>query len=54
MEEGQKPRVSGMLLVWLIGLTLGVLAGAATAMLLMPGAKVTAGSETIAERFRKQ
>lgn len=54
MEEGQKPRVRGMVLVWLIGLTLGVLAGAATAMLLMPSAEVTAGSETIAERFRKQ
>jgi gas vesicle protein len=41
-----------MLLVWLIGLTLGIVAGAATAMLLMPAEGSTAGSATIAERFR--
>jgi gas vesicle protein len=52
MEERPKPGIRGMLLVWLIGLTLGVVAGAATAMLLMPGRSVAAGSQTIAERFR--
>jgi gas vesicle protein len=41
-----------MLLVWLIGLTLGVAAGAATAMLLMPRAEADKGRETIAEQFR--
>jgi gas vesicle protein len=52
MEERPKPRIRGMLLVWLIGLTLGVVAGAATAMLLMPGADAGKGTETIADQFR--
>jgi|LakMenEpi03Aug12_release.lakeMendotaPanAssembly.Ray.scaffolds.fasta_scaffold4785802_1 gas vesicle protein len=52
MEERPKPRIRGMLLVWLIGLTLGVVAGAATAMLLMPGTDVDKGAATIADRFR--
>ncbi len=52
MEERPKPGVRGMLLVWLIGLTLGIVAGAATAMLLMPGSAVSAGSQTLAERLR--
>lgn len=52
MEERRKPQIRGMLLVWLIGLTLGIVAGAATAMLLMPPATVSKGSATIAEQFR--
>lgn len=52
MEERPKPGIRGMLLVWLIGLTLGVAAGAATAMLLMPGGSVASNSQTIADRFR--
>jgi hypothetical protein len=54
MEDGQKPRIRGMLLVWLIGLTLGVLAGAATAMLLMPDTRVAPGGDTIADRLRNR
>ncbi|MFN7399645.1 MAG: hypothetical protein ACK5SX_11425 [Sandaracinobacter sp.] len=53
MDEPPKPIIQGMLLVWLIGLTLGVVAGAATATLLMPGTATTQGSETIAEQFRR-
>lgn len=52
MEDRPKPPIRGMLLVWLIGLTLGIVAGAATAMLLMPPADVAKGSATIAEQFR--
>ena len=40
-----------VLLVWVIGLTLGIAAGAATAMLLMPKAALGAQSDgLIAER----
>lgn len=52
MEDRPKPPIRGMVLVWLIGLTLGVVAGAATAMLLMPRAPEASSSATIAERFR--
>jgi gas vesicle protein len=52
MEERPKPGIRGMLLVWLIGLTLGVAAGAATAMLLMPGSSGASSSQSIADRFR--
>lgn len=52
MEERPKPGIRGMLLVWLIGLTLGVAAGAATALLLMPGGTISSNSQTIADRFR--
>lgn len=52
MEERPKPGIRGMLLVWLIGLTLGVAAGAATAMLLMPAGSVASNSQSIADRFR--
>jgi hypothetical protein len=53
MDEPPKPIIHGMLLVWLIGLTLGIAAGAATATLLMPGTATAQGSETIAEQFRR-
>ncbi len=53
MDDPQKPRIRGVVLVWLVGLTLGIVAGAATAMLLMPRATVTPGSETLAEQFRR-
>lgn len=52
MEDRPKPPIRGMLLVWLIGLTLGIVAGAATAMLLMPADGAAKGSATIAEQFR--
>jgi hypothetical protein len=52
MEERPKPGIRGMLLVWLIGLTLGVAAGAATAMLLMPASSAASSSQSIADRFR--
>lgn len=51
MKERPKTGWRGVLLVWIIGLTLGVAAGSATAMLLMPKSE-SRGSETIAERLR--
>jgi hypothetical protein len=36
MSEKPKPGLRNVILVWVIGLTLGIGAGAATAMLLMP------------------
>lgn len=36
MTEGPRVGMRNGLLVWIIGLTLGIAAGAATAMLLMP------------------
>ncbi|MGL6043894.1 MAG: hypothetical protein ACRC1J_08210 [Sandaracinobacteroides sp.] len=53
MAEQPKSGMRNVILVWIIGLTLGVVAGAATAMLLMPREGVAAGSgKTLAERFR--
>jgi gas vesicle protein len=52
MEERPKPHIRGVLLVWVVGLTLGIIAGATTAMLLMPGSAVSAGSQTLADRMR--
>jgi gas vesicle protein len=53
MAEQPKSGLRNVILVWIIGLTLGVAAGAATAMLLMPG-DVSSGSggRTLADRFR--
>jgi hypothetical protein len=39
MAEKPKSGLRNVILVWVIGLTLGVGAGAATALLLMPSAK---------------
>lgn len=39
MAEGPKTGLRNVILIWVIGLTLGIAAGAATAMLLMPGDK---------------
>lgn len=36
MQEKPKQGIKGVVLVWIIGLTLGVVAGASTARLLMP------------------
>ncbi len=43
MAEGPRAGMRNVLLVWVIGLTLGIAAGAATAMLLMP--KAAQGAE---------
>ncbi|TPE62232.1 hypothetical protein FJQ54_06800 [Sandaracinobacter neustonicus] len=53
MEERPKSGFRGAVLVWIVGLTLGVAAGAATAMLLMPsnGSRNSLQS-AIADRFR--
>lgn len=37
-KMGPKNGLRNVILIWVIGLALGVLAGVATAMLLMPGA----------------
>jgi gas vesicle protein len=53
MAEKPKSGLRNVVLVWVIGLTLGVAAGAATAMLLMPSAKSTAATErTLADDLR--
>ena len=38
MAHGPKTGMKNVILIWVIGLTLGIAAGAATAMLLMPAA----------------
>lgn len=54
-KMGEKPKTGlrNVILVWVIGLTLGIGAGAATALLLMPDAQGTlpAGS-SLADRLR--
>ena len=51
MEEKPKSGFRGVVLVWIIGLTLGVAAGAATAMLLMPPGNARGGAQSaISER----
>ncbi len=53
MAEGPKTGLRNVILVWVIGLTLGVAAGAATAMLLMPSPNSSAPMEaTLADRIR--
>lgn len=53
MSEGPKSGLRNVILVWVIGLTLGVAAGAATALLLMPSASVDAhAAPTLADRLR--
>lgn len=43
MAEKPKGGMRKVILVWIIGLTLGVAAGAATAILLMPSQKAPGG-----------
>ncbi len=53
MAEKPKSGLRNVILVWVIGLTLGVAAGAATALLLMPAAdgQLPTGS-SLADRLR--
>ncbi len=51
MTEGPKTGLRNVILVWLIGLTLGVVAGAATAMLLMPSNSHNVGT-SLGDRIR--
>lgn len=53
MVEKPKSGLRNIILVWVIGLTLGVGAGAATALLLMPAAKgnVPAGA-SLADKLK--
>ncbi len=44
MAQEPKSGIRYVILVWIIGLTLGVAAGAATAMLLMPERDATRGA----------
>lgn len=53
MAEDPRSGLRSVILMWVLGLTLGVAAGAGTAMLLMPSAKSDmAGRKSIAEQFR--
>lgn len=52
MTERPKKGLKGVILTWIIGLTLGVAAGAATAMLLMPSASGSGPVDSLADRFR--
>jgi hypothetical protein len=53
MTEKPRSGLRNVILVWVIGLTLGVAAGAATAMLLMPNAKSDAATgRTLADDLR--
>jgi len=53
MAEGPKTGLRNVILIWVIGLTLGIAAGAATAMLLMPGSKgQNLVDQSIADRIR--
>lgn len=54
MKDKPKAGLRGVVLVWIIGLTLGVAAGSATALLLMPADDKPEGNSTIAERLRDQ
>ena len=51
MEDRPKSGMRGVVLVWIIGLTLGVAAGAATAMLLMPSDAPQGSKATISDRL---
>lgn len=53
---GQKPsgRLKNVILVWVVGLTLGVGAGALTAMLLLPSEDQSAPiGESLGDRLRR-
>jgi gas vesicle protein len=52
MKDKSKAGLRGVVLVWIIGLTLGVAAGSATALLLMPSNGTTGTAATLAERLR--
>jgi gas vesicle protein len=53
MAEGPKTGLRNVILVWVIGLTLGVAAGAATAMLLMPGNSDVPQGASLGDRMRR-
>lgn len=53
MAQGPKSGLRNVVLIWVIGLTLGIAAGAATAMLLMPaGGDPALEGPSLADRFR--
>lgn len=53
MMEGPRKELRNIILIWAIGLTLGVAAGAATAMLLMPADKgQRLDHQSLADRVR--
>ncbi|MFN3371483.1 MAG: hypothetical protein ACK4Z0_08160 [Sphingomonadaceae bacterium] len=53
MAEDPKSGLRSVILMWVIGLALGIAAGAGTAMLLMPSAKADlAGRKSLADEFR--
>jgi gas vesicle protein len=54
MKDKSKAGVRGVVLVWIIGLTLGVAAGSATALLLMPSSDAPEAATTLAERLRNR
>lgn len=47
MVEGPETGMRSVLLIWIIGLALGVAAGAATAMLMMPGSAHSKASREV-------
>lgn len=53
MAEDPKSGLRSVILMWVIGLILGIAAGAGTAMLLMPSAKGDlTGRKSLADEFR--
>jgi len=53
MAEGPKTGLRNVILIWVIGLTLGIAAGAATAMLLIPADNAQQLTEqSLADRVR--
>jgi len=53
MAEDPRSGLRSVILMWVIGLTLGIAAGAGTAMLLMPSAKGDMGGrKSLADEFR--
>ncbi len=53
MARKPRPGLRGVILMWVLGLTLGVLAGAGTAMLLMSGSAAgPANGRSLAEAWR--
>lgn len=53
MAELRKNGMRNVLLVWVIGLTLGIAAGAVTAMLLLPEAADMDTPNSIADMLRR-
>ena len=54
MVERPKNGMRNVLLVWVIGLTLGVAAGALTAMLLLPASADVDTPNSIADMLRRR